>query len=112
MRQADNIFFDIYYAGGDLLMSLTTTFDRKLKSLLTEEEEKKLNGEDGLSIKKRNSFAAGQPDIADNSLFRDPSLHRTFERTSKAIDVQVINIFIFLFVTAFAAAIFREIAYI
>lgn len=93
-------------------MSLTTTFDRKLKSLLTEEEEKKLNGEDGLSIKKRNSFAAGQPDIADNSLFRDPSLHRTFERTSKAIDVQVINIFIFLFVTAFAAAIFREIAYI
>lgn len=72
-------------------MSLTSTFDRKLKSLLTEEKEKKVSIEENLLTKKRNSYC-GQPKIEENSLFRDPSLHRTFEKTSKAIEVQVIII--------------------
>lgn len=67
-------------------MSLTSTFDRKLKSL-TEEKEKKLAPDESVLAKKRNSFNGQLTE--EHSLFRDPSLHRTFEKTSIAVEIQV-----------------------
>lgn len=68
-------------------MSLTTTFDRKLKSLLTDEDK---NTNDGQSWKKRNSFIDTTDGGEDRTQrFRDPSLHRTLEMSLNIVDDQV-----------------------
>ena len=80
------MFVAVSFAGGDLLISLTTTFDRKLQSL---NEDVQTNvgtaGEDSTATKKRGG--ANNRGAAENgSSFRDPSLHRTLERTSRVIE--------------------------
>lgn len=73
-------------------MSLTSTFDRKLKFLNQNVEINTAEVEEPTLVvtamtKKRNG--PNDRAVEDNSSFRDPSLHKTLERTSRVIENQV-----------------------
>lgn len=66
-------------------MSLTSTFDKKLKSLST---DKALCEDHDEPILKPETISS-RAEIERTSSFRDPSLHRTVEKSLKIDIIQV-----------------------
>lgn len=65
------------FSGGDLLVSLTSAFDKKLKSLLIPS--------DSADVEEKQVDKSDEEEQADIQTYRDPSLHRSLERHSKHI---------------------------
>jgi len=65
------------FPGGDLLVSLTSAFDKKLKSLLIPS--------DSVDVEEKQSVAISSDEQTDVQTYRDPSLHRSLERRSQHI---------------------------
>ncbi|XP_025409051.1 rho GTPase-activating protein 21-B isoform X2 [Sipha flava] len=63
--------------GGDLLVSLTSAFDKKLKSLLIPS--------DSVDLEEKLLVTKSDDEQADIQTYRDPSLHRSLERRSQHI---------------------------
>ncbi|XP_060835838.1 rho GTPase-activating protein 21-B isoform X10 [Rhopalosiphum padi] len=63
--------------GGDLLVSLTSAFDKKLKSLSIPS--------DSVDVEETQPVAKSNDDHIDVQTYRDPSLHRSLERRSQHI---------------------------
>ncbi|XP_026815704.1 rho GTPase-activating protein 21-B isoform X8 [Rhopalosiphum maidis] len=63
--------------GGDLLVSLTSAFDKKLKSLSIPS--------DSVDVEENQPVAKSNDDHTDVQTYRDPSLHRSLERRSQHI---------------------------
>ncbi|XP_060871751.1 rho GTPase-activating protein 21-B isoform X9 [Metopolophium dirhodum] len=63
--------------GGDLLVSLTSAFDKKLKSLLIPS--------DSVDVEEKQPVAISSDEQTDVQTYRDPSLHRSLERRSQHI---------------------------
>ncbi|KAL4113090.1 hypothetical protein QTP88_016778 [Uroleucon formosanum] len=63
--------------GGDLLVSLTSAFDKKLKSLLIPS--------DSVDVEEKQPVALSSDEQTDVQTYRDPSLHRSLERRSQHI---------------------------
>ncbi|VVC36190.1 Hypothetical protein CINCED_3A002952 [Cinara cedri] len=63
--------------GGDLLVSLTSAFDKKLKSLLIPS--------DSVDAKEKQQMTKLDDEQTDIQTYRDPSLHRSLERRSQHI---------------------------
>lgn len=65
------------FPGGDLLVSLTSAFDKKLKSLLIPS--------DSVDVEEKQLVTKSDDEQADVQTYRDPSLHRSLERRSQHI---------------------------
>ncbi|XP_025195573.1 rho GTPase-activating protein 21-B isoform X9 [Melanaphis sacchari] len=63
--------------GGDLLVSLTSAFDKKLKSLSIPS--------DSVDVEEKQPVATSNDEHTDVQTYRDPSLHRSLERRSQHI---------------------------
>ncbi|XP_022174657.1 rho GTPase-activating protein 21-B isoform X5 [Myzus persicae] len=63
--------------GGDLLVSLTSAFDKKLKSLLIPS--------DSVDVEEKQPVALSSGEQSDVQTYRDPSFHRSLERRSQHI---------------------------
>ncbi|XP_050054853.1 rho GTPase-activating protein 21 isoform X10 [Aphis gossypii] len=63
--------------GGDLLVSLTSAFDKKLKSLSIPS--------DSVDVEEKQPVANSNDEHTDVQTYRDPSLHRSLERRSQHI---------------------------
>lgn len=70
-------FFVFGFLGGDLLVSLTSAFDKKLKSLLIPS--------DSVDVQEKQLVTKSDDEQADLQTYRDPSLHRSLERRSQHI---------------------------
>jgi len=64
------------FSGGDLLVSLTSAFDKKLKSLTIPS--------DPADVEEKQATETDD-ELADVQTYRDPSLHRSLERCSQHI---------------------------
>lgn len=74
------------FLGGDLLVSLTSAFDKKLKSLLIPT--------DSGDVQDKQQMVKLDDEQTDVQTYRDPSLHRSLERRSQHItEKHVINIY-------------------
>lgn len=74
------------FLGGDLLVSLTSAFDKKLKSLLIPS--------DSADVQEKQQMTKLDDEQTDVQTYRDPSLHRSLERRSQHItEKHVINIY-------------------
>lgn len=65
------------FLGGDLLVSLTSAFDKKLKSLSVPS--------DTVKTLETQQVTKSDDELTDVQTYRDPSLHRSLERHSKHI---------------------------
>lgn len=65
------------FPGGDLLVSLTSAFDKKLKSLSIPS--------DSVDVEENQQVTKSDDEQADVQTYRDPSLHRSLERRSQYI---------------------------
>jgi len=72
----DKIFV-FEFPGGDLLVSLTSAFDKKLKSLLIPS--------DSVDVEEKQPVTQSNDEQTDVQTYRDPSLHRSLERRSQHI---------------------------
>lgn len=71
------ISFVLGFLGGDLLVSLTSAFDKKLKSLSIPS--------DSVDIEENKHVTILDDEQGDVQTYRDPSLHRSLERRSQHI---------------------------
>lgn len=67
----------LVFPGGDLLVSLTSAFDKKLKSLSIPS--------DSVDVEENQQVTKSDDEQADVQTYRDPSLHRSLERRSQYI---------------------------
>lgn len=72
-----DISFVFDFPGGDLLVSLTSAFDKKLKSLSIPS--------DSLDVEANQQVTKSDDEQVDVQTYRDPSLHRSLERRSQYI---------------------------
>lgn len=72
-----DVSFMYGFLGGDLLVSLTSAFDKKLKSLLIPS--------DSGDVEEKQFMTKSDDEQTDVQTYRDPSLHRSLERHSKHI---------------------------
>lgn len=67
------------FLGGDLLVSLTSAFDKKLKSLSIPSDSVDVDVEENQQVTRLDD------EQAEVQTYRDPSLHRSLERRSQYI---------------------------
>lgn len=72
-----DVSFVFGFLGGDLLVSLTSAFDKKLKSLSIPS--------DSVDVEENQQVTKSDDEQADVQTYRDPSLHRSLERRSQYI---------------------------
>jgi len=72
-----NKSFIFDFPGGDLLVSLTSAFDKKLKSLSIPS--------DSVDVEEKQPVVNSNDEHTDVQTYRDPSLHRSLERRSQHI---------------------------
>lgn len=77
------------FAGGDLLVSLTSAFDKKLKSLSVPSDAVTV-----VNVEEKYQQATKSDDEhADVQTYRDPSLHRSLERRSQHITEKHVSLY-------------------
>lgn len=77
------IFF--FFPGGDLLVSLTSAFDKKLKSLLI--------SSDSVDLEEKQLITKSDDEQTNVQAYRDPSLHRSLERRSQYITEKHVSLY-------------------
>jgi len=83
----DISFMCVGLPGGDLLVSLTSAFDKKLKSLSVPSD-----AVIAVNVEEKQQTTKSDDEQADVQTYRDPSLHRSLERRSQHITEKHVSV--------------------